>query len=98
MSNTPSPIREGINETLKKENLTFNEDNSRMCYGFIGHLKRNGKLVAGLYPETFYIHAAEFPLNENNLRLIRVIQAEFRELTRDADNKPIPVVLGIDAK
>lgn len=96
MAKELSKIRQAISDTLKQENLSFVEDDTRMNYGFMGHLLRNGKIAVVLFPCSFHVHTPDLTLNEKTLSLIRVIQAEFKELTRDADNKVTPIKLGVE--
>ena len=81
-----------IDESLLKQGLVFNEMESRMNYGFIGNLVYNDKIVATIYPETFYSHDGMFSINTNVVILIASIQAEYTELDSSPKMKKFNIV------
>lgn len=63
----------------------FIEDNSRMNYGHIGNLVKNSEKQEPLlviFPETFYVHDKEFPINTRIMKILEIIQEDYKELTR----------------
>jgi hypothetical protein len=78
--------RESLSERLKKENLKFVESDSRMNYGMIGWIYRNNEKAIQLFGSTFYVHNKDIPINVPNIELIRAIQKEFANVTRDEKN------------
>ena len=78
--------RESISERLKRENLKFVECDTRMNYGMIGWIYRNNERAIHLFGTTFYVHDKNIPINLPNIELIRAIQKEFKDVTRDKNN------------
>lgn len=81
--------REELPKILRNEVLSFHEMDSRMNYGLIGQLKRRGEVVVIIFPKVFYVKGFDFPLNDRHLNIIKSIQKEFTELTRDKTGKII---------
>jgi hypothetical protein len=77
------PDRDSIRLYLRSNNLTFNELNSRMNYGLIGHLVNGEDVKVLLFQETFYVTDGNFAISSEHLKLIRSLQKEFKHLTRN---------------
>lgn len=79
---------------LQSERIGFKELDSRMSYGMIGHLYKDGNLLTLIFPACFYNRQIDISINEPFLRIIELIRIEFTELSRDNNNKICPVELG----
>ncbi len=97
MNNDSAANRARISETLKTHSLSFEERETRMSYGMIGHINRNNKTMILVFEQSFYVFEKDFSLNNTTLALIKDIQTEFEHLTIDANGSISPVVLGVDA-
>ena len=88
-----SESRQKIENLLKETELTFVESDTRMNYGFIGHLAEansdDKRPIVNIFEKAFYVNSEAFPLNTKTLPLIQWIQLEYAELTRDKNNKII---------
>lgn len=84
---TSNLIREDISKRLEAEHLNFIEEDSRMNYGMIGRIFCNNKLGITLFGDTFYVYSGDIPMNRKNIELIRDIQKEFAELSRDSKGR-----------
>lgn len=90
-------LRESISERLVAEKLLFLEFNSRMNYEMIGQIKngKNNDVILLIFRGSFYCHDRHFSLNEKTLNLIKDIQNEYDENTRDKNNRITTVESGI---
>lgn len=65
---------------LNEMGYHFSEDESRMNYGLIGSLKKNGDIKIIIFPECIYVHDKDIAVTNQLLSYIKRIQKKFREL------------------
>lgn len=87
-------IRQNIADRLKAENLCFVESNTRMNYAHIGNIMRNQQIAIVVHPAAYYVQNSDIPMNDKILTLIKDIQIEFKELTRDEDKNILVATIG----
>ena len=79
---------------LQSQNLEFRELDTRMSYGMIGHLFNKNGLFILIFPKSFYTRQNKANINQPLLRIIELIRVEFKNVSRDNNNRISPVVLG----
>ncbi len=85
-----------LESLLLSQRLTFKEFDTRMHYGAIGKLFKNGEVLSLIFEGSFHIKDFDVAINEPLLRIIELIRIEFKELTRDNNNRVAPVTLGVE--
>ena len=84
--------RESIAAVLKhRTNLNFKECDDRMNYGMIGTLncKESDSIAILIYSATFYVRDIDLAITDDIVNVIKLIQEEFENQTRDEKNKVI---------
>lgn len=80
MSKYSEENRVKIKRTLESLDLGFDEMDTRMNYGLIGKLTKNGKPVVQIFEGCFYVLDKDLPLGKSTLSLIEEIQSELKKL------------------
>ncbi|WP_300571207.1 hypothetical protein [Flavobacterium sp.] len=79
---------------LQSQKLMFKELNTRMNYGAIGHLFKDGKMLCLIFGGSFHVSDFDVAINEPLLRIVELIRLEFTELSRDIHGHICPTELG----
>lgn len=82
-----------LTELLVETKLTFRELPSRMSYGMIGHIYSGDDMLIIIFQKSFYVQSRDLAITEKVVKIVRLVQETFNELTRDEKNKIVIVTL-----
>lgn len=82
---------------LISNGLSFIENQDRMSYGQIGVLavKDADETSVTIFPATFYVTNSMFSVTQERLGIIKLIQAAFKDVSRNDKGIATPIKLNV---